>query len=456
MKEKKVTNKEIIVRNIRNLTLGEVYNYPALCKDLGIKTTTGKAKKDSLALILSLLEYEPIGKRYKILDFKEFSAEELQAIAEDRRGKTEGSRGNNNKYTSSLVNTLLFTIIHEARQPDNVILQEDNDTIILTSSNRKIAENMGIRNRNNEDVYKATPNYFCQIFNIDNNIAKLVYPKINNKSYNTVRSVLDSLESNSLAVVSNIIEIDRVVEEDENGRIIEPQDENYREIMFNNAKNKKFERVIATEEERKNIELERLELCKKLGYRNLAQIYNYAPKEEVTEFHNQLNKILFNKYFIVAHCAKVEIRTRINIIVNHLLKVEHVSLEEFMEEGYKEYSKSIMQKIKKDKELLNNLDMQEAKFSKLRKQNKEEKFIYNTVQLKDNYIEQAEKFTDIIVNTMSNHKIEPVEEDIEPINGNKTSYIEIRPGNEKEIEIEENEVKISSNDEEFIDLMEEL
>ena len=127
-----------------------------------------------------------------------------------------------------------------------------------------------------------------------------------------------------------------------------------------------------------------------------------------------------------------------------------------MEEGYKEYSKSIMQKIKKDKELLNNLDMQEAKFSKLRKQNKEEKFIYNTVQLKDNYIEQAEKFTDIIVNTMSNHKIEPVEEDIEPINGNKTSYIEIRPGNEKEIEIEENEVKISSNDEEFIDLMEEL
>lgn len=469
--KKKPIAKEVIAKNIKQLQIGSKYSYPKFCKALGINEGNYNTKKKNMNLILELIEYEEEGTQHIVKGFKNISEDEIKELTKDKRGTSANSRGNNSKYNNALVNTMIYGILNSAlmelsnknntnkvdtmQQDDFMykkdnILHDDNNTISIKLTKHDIACGCGIRNRWNYNAYRNTPNYFNKYFDIDPNVSEFLFPSINNKSYSTVNSLINSLSNQGLAVVSEEMEIDVVSTYDENGNFLDDEIEEDRLEIEKNRRKKKYMKAIATEEQRLAIEVIRLEVAKKMGYKNLAQVYNLGTQSDIQEFHKKLNRLSARRFKIYNSRPYLKLTTSIELIKTHLMKFEHMTIDEFLSEGHKAYLQSSMDKVIYNMNLGTDVEERRNRFEKLKSvksnKGKEIKIFYNTIQRKEGYIEQAESFIDKITNTLA-PIIPSKDNDIPKKEDVKKSSIEVFRENSSIVEkIEEEVISYYDND----------
>lgn len=386
-----LTVKEIIAKNIKNLNIGTKYSYPKFAESLEFSKSSKKSIKDShIALILELIEYEQVGKQYIVKGFKDISEDRVLELTEDMRGKNPNSHGKNGIYSKEIGATLLYKMLQNALSEDSDILQADGDTIIMLSSRHDIAVECGIRHKQNFFNYKKSPNHFCKENDLDVDIVKYAFPQISSKSYTAVNVMFDYLKNNGLAIISEVMEIDIVDMTDDEGRVIGEEDI---EIIEKNIVNRKFERVIADEDTRKTINLKRMEIAKDLGYKNPSILYNNASQDTIDELHNRLNRYTAKTFGIFANYPRIEIRSSISLIEKHLLKFEHLTLGEFMNDGYSVFTNTLINRFNSDIKCLDSDEERQKRFKNIKhKTDKRTNKVKNYKELYINTIVKNEEF----------------------------------------------------------------
>ena len=412
----------LIKENLHKIELNKKYMFTKLCDTLNIERTTSKYSISAILRALdSLVVRHMEGKKHIITEIR---TEQLEII--DNRGLSEGSRGNNDKFSSNIQNVFLYRVLDKAFDEliNKTELKEmyrrisedtqfhvlshmfkmlpfsisgDNNTIIMNISKHDIACLANIRNRENYQAYVKTPNYYHEYFDLDPNITRMTFWDLNNKSYTTVNTLISKLIREGLAVVSEEFEIEVVSLYDKKGFMI---DEEYDIEQFQyNKDNKILMKEIATSEQKNLIKLARLEVAKLIGYKNLSQLYNSNNVKVINEFHKKLNDLTREKYGIYSSRPFVRLTTSISLIKEHLKKFENMTLEEFMTKGYNSFKDSVMSKIHRNVNLYNDEESRNKIFERKLRAGVENPVIrYALIQQEDFYIEQADKFVESILN----------------------------------------------------------
>ena len=116
MSTKVNANAQAIVSNIDKFNVDENYTYKQICQMCDMKeysSGTGKAKQINTFKSLFNVDEGKVGRVtiYTITAIKDLTDEELASIVSNKRGKSEGSRGNNDIYCSKLNSNLTYTEI---------------------------------------------------------------------------------------------------------------------------------------------------------------------------------------------------------------------------------------------------------------------------------------------------------------------------------------------------------
>lgn len=411
----------LIKENLHKIELNKPYMFTKLCDTLNIKRTSSKY---SISAILKALDSLAIrnmeGKKHIITEIR---TEQLEII--DNRGLSEGSRGNNDKFSSNIQNVFLYRVLDKAL--DELINKTDlkemyrrisedtqyhvlehafkvmpfkidgENTIIMNISKHDIACISGIRNRENYQAYTKTPNYFHTYFDLDPNVTRATFWDLNNKSYTTVNTLISKLVKEGLAVVSEEFEIEVISLYDKKGFMI---DEEYDKQQFKyNKDNKILMYEIANTEQKNLIKLSRLEVAKNMGYKNLSQLYNSNNVKAINEFHKKLNDFTREKYGIYSSRPFVRLTTSISLIKEHLKKFENMTLEEFMQKGYNSFKDSVMSKVHRNINLYDDAETRSKIFERKLRAGVENPVIrYALIQQEDFYLEQTDRFVESILN----------------------------------------------------------
>lgn len=456
-------NAQAIFINKDKFKINESYSYNDICKLSGMKKTSGEARIKQMNIFKEIFNTKEWSKgrskMYKIISINDLSDEQAMKLIADNRGKNPNSHAS--IYSKEIGATLLYKILQNAFEEDSSILQDDEDTIIMLSSRHDIAVDCGIRHRHNFMNYKKSPNFFCNKNDIDANIAAYAFPHISNKSYSAVNTMISYLKNNDLALISEVMEIDIVDMTDDEGYIIGEEDT---DIIERNIANRKFERIIADEETRKDITLQRMKIAKDMGYKNISTLYNNASQETINELHEKLNKYTAKKFGIFGNYPRVEIRSSISLIEKHLSKFEQITLEEFMEEGFNTFNKSLIDKFKSDIRCFDSAEERETRFNRIKykedkktKKVKEYKELYlNTIMKDEVFMDNVSKLIENVCNTNAEITTS-IAEDIKLEGDQKEEYEVFRDNGEHfRVTVENNKYTSSSIDEEEDELLKEI
>lgn len=309
---------EEIIINSNRLIIGELYSYKKLCEILETQYMINtNSRKAQLKVLDSVVEYEKISTKYKIIKFRNETKE-----IEDNRGRSDGSRGNyQGIFKQDLLNSLLYFCVQYA-DSNNLYVDENEDMFNITMSKHNLMCEMGMRNKHNSYVAKVQPNNFCKELSVEKSTFDFVFAKINSNSNSAMNRILDTLKKSGLAIITEIIEITKYRK---------VYDERLMKFIFD--KNTIESKRLATKEEIVEILHIKREVATEMNYKKESEIYATNNIEIISEFHNMVNKLTEERLGISENYPLLELNMKRSNIDRYLKKFKDISLDELLEVG---------------------------------------------------------------------------------------------------------------------------
>lgn len=417
---------QAIVSNIHKFQIGETYTFKQICDMCGMKVGTGNGKIKQINTLKELFDIEEgkVGRVtiYTILAINKLSDEELASIVSNKRGKSEGSRGNNDIYCSKLSSNLInslrdnkdFYLSNTERylfEEDELLPHEfihkldtmpfrvldDEDTVVFNLYRNQIIQDMGIRNDNNFKIYSNTPNYFCEYNSICPNVAKVVYPSISKATHRAFESQIKKFKSEGLGIISKRLEIEVVSEYDSYGRKLDLSDEYDIAMYEHNRINHITMFKLADDDTKDRIDLIKTEVAKEFKYKTVQDLYTRANVGTKDKFHIRVKEVLRDRLGIYDYRPFVRITTSLSMLDKHKSKFGS-------DEGLIAFTGQIMKAIKGNAELFTDEEARQNRFKKkLAKKINNPKIYYDLIQQEEFFIPQATKFVDLMLNPSAKH-----------------------------------------------------
>lgn len=395
MSTKVNANAQAIVSNIDKFNVDENYTYKQICQMCDMKeysSGTGKAKQINTFKSLFNVDEGKVGRVtiYTITAIKDLTDEELASIVSNKRGKSEGSRGNNDIYCSKLNSNFAYNLRFikdyylsmSDRERERLFMENpeedvdllpheyahkldtkpfrllyDGDTVIFNLYRNQVIENMGIRNDNNVKVYTNTPNYFCEYNNINPNVARVVYPTVSKATHRAFESQIKKFKSEGLGVISKILEVKVISEYDSDGRKLILDDEEDLAIYEHNKIRRITMLKIADEDIRDQIDLIKLDVAKELDFKTPQDLYTRADKKTVTEFHKLVKEQALDKLGIFDYRPFIRITSSISMLEKYKSKFGAT-------DGLIAFTCQMMKAIKSNVELFTDEEARQKRFKK--------------------------------------------------------------------------------------------
>ncbi len=398
-------NAEKIYKNRGKFLVGESYSYKNICEMCDIKFyQSGDSRKKQIDTFKSLFDVEEYKvsrtTMYKILSVKELTDNESKSLVADKRGTNINSHNNKkSEYSDSLMDSLLANIYIQTLQEEqeNVSTFEhiDDRYFRIETDKFNLSCLMGIRNRDNFKNARTNKFDFCDNAKVNIKSFEHIYPKTNDSIYKATNYILNQLKDSGHINFRETMKVLIPKFKDEDGYVLEDEDIDNNVLEEYNAED--YDKYLIDK-----IKALRGEVANKLGYKSLSKIYNSSDQVLIDKFNELLNETVKEKLGVHKFYPRIMLVVNKESLLNYFLNKD-MTLEDISRIGTTDYIQHRIEKMIKDKEIVNDEKAIKEKLDNIAKKHKTEEpfFDYNKVQLNKYYDKDLKKLSNLLIDPMS-------------------------------------------------------
>lgn len=380
-KKAKVNNKEIIIANRGNFTVGETYTLKEMCANGGIKYVSGgNAKKTLINVIYEVFDIEESKKGnatvYKIVGVKDLSEQELADL-------TQVNTGSNGKFTDDLQIVIL-----------SILAQNHRGEVAFSKG--KLFEKTNLTNCNYREAKYNIPK-LSALLDVDKDICYDFFNDSQSKMVGYVETALNRLYQKRLAIWEKVImvcKVETVTNALGEAKILGVSEDN----LYGSGKVSygKTHRV-ATQLEKQFILKTEHEIMTDMGFNDVQSIYLSGKWRE---FKTRVNKILLDQINVMYSYDGYLLTYNHDIVMRALQDEQTVefaksnincNMVDTMVENANNRNTNALNKVRCIVDTIELYTDEELKGMSI--------YARDKVAIKDNYVEDRLTITNAVINT---------------------------------------------------------